>query len=120
MNTTTQRILLSSLALAFIFFGTVAFTSEKTPPPSGYRYLTVRTIEVINGMWDSKIVIIDENGDTEEIALDKFRSKNFTDNSKKIHEVLNQMAARGYRCVSSGSGNGDALIISTYMFEKTQ
>jgi hypothetical protein len=30
------------------------------------------------------------------------------------------MAARGYRCVSSGSGNGDALIISTYMFEKTQ
>lgn len=112
MKTRFKLLILLSAILSFFTLSSF-FTQQ-----SGNKYLTIRTIEVINGIWDSKIVIMFEDGKVEEIELEKFRSRNFTDNSKKIHDALNYVAGKGYTLISSSSGNGDAVIITSFIFTK--
>lgn len=86
------------------------------PSVSGNKYATIRVLEAYTG--DSRIVTIYEDGKVEEIELEHFRQKNFTDNSKKIHDAINAVANKGYQLVSSSSGSGDATIITSFVFTK--
>jgi hypothetical protein len=86
--------------------------------PINSGIVTVRTLEVANGIWDSKICIVYEDGNTEEIELQKFRDHTFNPNSVKINEVLNKLIWKGYTLVSASSGNGDAVITNTFIFKK--
>jgi hypothetical protein len=110
----TKRAILTLSAAAL----TILLLSSFLKPSAQGKYLTVRTIEVFNGIWDSKIVILYEDGKVEEIELEKFRSRNFTDNSKKIHDAINAVANKGYTLISSSSGTGDAVIISSFIFTR--
>jgi hypothetical protein len=101
-----------SIALLSIFLLS-SFLTEHAPQ----KFLTIRTIEETNGV-DSKIIILYEDGRSKEVELEKFHAKNFKSNSKKIHDVVNGIASQGYSLVSHSCGNGDVLIIGTYLFVK--
>lgn len=105
------------IQLAVVAVSIFILTSFVNLPTSG-GLVTVRTIEVANGIWDSKICIVYEDGKTEEIELQKFRDHTFAPNSIKISEVLNKLIGKGYTLVSASSGNGDAVITNTFLFKK--
>ncbi len=114
MKTTTSKLLAAAITLVLIVFVASAFKRTGT----GNKYLTIRTIEVFNGLWDSKIVTLYEDGKIEEIELEKFRSRNFSENSKKINDAINNAANKGYTLVSSGGGAGDGVITNSFIFVK--
>lgn len=87
-------------------------------PQSNEGFVTVRTIEISNGLFDSKICIVYADGTTEEIELEKFRDRSFGPNTAKINEVLNRLRAKGYTLVSASSGNGDGILTNMYVFKK--
>ena len=105
------------IQLALIAISLFILTSFVTKQTNG-GYVIVRTLEVANGIWDSKICIVYEDGKTEEIELQKFRDRTFTPNSIKINEEINKLIGKGYTLVSASSGNGDAVITNTFIFKK--
>ena len=110
--TKNRKIQLALIALALFIL-----TSFATQQTKG-SIITVRTIEVANGIWDSKICIVYEDGRTEDIELQKFRDHTFNPNSVKISEVLNRLNGKGYKLISASSGNGDAVLTNTFLFQK--
>ena len=110
---TKKRIILLALIATSLFI----LTSFVTPQTDG-GLVTVRTLEVSNGIWDSKICIVYEDGKTEDVVLQKFRDHTFNPNTVKINEVLNKLIGKGYKLVSSSSGNGDAILTNTFLFQK--
>lgn len=113
-----KTILNSKLAIAGLAIISFIFLSSfyKNETPGGF--LTVRTFEVSNGIWDSKIIIINENDKVQEIELEKFRNSTITPNSIKIHQTLNSIIKQGYSLVSNTGGTGDAVVYNTYIFTK--
>lgn len=111
---TNQIILISSVAVLLLFI-----LSSFRDQASGPKYLTVKTIEFWSGVYDSKITVVDENGRAEEFELEKLRSKNLSDNVKKINTVLNALSQKGYALVNStSSGWGQDGVLNTFIFEK--
>ncbi len=107
-----RKIQLALVAISLLIL--TSFVSQQT----NGGLVTVRTLEVSNGIWDSKICIVYEDGKTEEIELQKFRDHTFSPNSAKINDVLNTLIGKGYSLVSASSGNGDAVITNTFIFKK--
>ncbi len=105
------------IQLALVAISLLILTSFVSQQANG-GLVTVRTLEVANGIWDSKICIVYEDGKTEEIELQKFRDHTFSPNSAKINDVLNMLIGKGYSLVSASSGNGDAIITNTFIFKK--
>ena len=105
------------IQLALIALSLFILTSFVTQQTNG-GLVTVRTIEVANGIWDSKICIVYEDGKTEDIELQKFRDHTFNPNSVKINEVLNKLIGKGYKLISASSGNGDAVLTNIFLFQK--
>lgn len=110
--TKNRKIQLALIALALFIL--TSFVTQQTKG----SIITVRTIEVANGIWDSKICIVYEDGRTEDIELQKFRDHTFNPNSVKISEVLNRLNGKGYKLISASSGNGDAVLTNTFLFQK--
>jgi len=110
--TKNRKIQLALVAISLFIL--TSFVSQQT----NGGFVTVRTLEVASGIWDSKICIVYEDGKTEEIALEKFRDRTFGPNSVKINEVLNKLIGKGYSLVSASSVNGDAVITNTFIFKK--
>jgi hypothetical protein len=97
----------------------VVLLSSFLPGEGTTRYLTVRTIEFYAGMFDSKIVVVDENGDIKEHDLEKMRSKTLGENARRINTVLNDLSKKGYELVSSSaSGFGTDGLVNLYIFKK--
>lgn len=107
-----RKIQLALVAISLLIL--TSFVSQQT----NGGLVTVRTLEVSSGIWDSKICIVYEDGKTEEIELEKFRDHTFSPNSAKINDVLNKLLGKGYSLVSASSGNGDAVITNTFIFKK--
>lgn len=107
-----RKIQLALIAISLLIL--TSFVSQQT----NGGLVTVRTLEVSNGIWDSKICIVYEDGKTEEIELQKFRDHTFSPNSAKINDVLNMLIGKGYSLVSASSGNGDAIMTNTFIFKK--
>jgi hypothetical protein len=73
---TLYIILLGIIGLTFFSFT----KSQETPR----KFMTVRTFEYLNGLYDSKIVISYDDGKTEEIELPRLKSSNMAENTKKL------------------------------------
>ena len=78
------------------------------------NYATMRTIESAIGNF-SKIMIVYEDGKTEEIALERSATTNLLNNAIVINNTINTISSKGYELVSS-HGIGDQ--VSTYTFVK--
>lgn len=78
------------------------------------NYATMRTIESALGNF-SKIMIVYEDGKTEEIALERSTTNNLLNNAIVINNTINAISSKGYELVSS-HGIGDQ--VSTYTFVK--
>jgi hypothetical protein len=107
----------------FIFIGIVAFAaglcaifslSSFTSQADGPQYTTMKVLEY-SAIYDPRILIVYENGKTEEIDLEKPKnSGNITNNVRKINETLNKLSKKGYH-LHSFTGE---LNFATYLFEK--
>jgi hypothetical protein len=105
-------IILAALAVVLILSSFYSGENET-------KYLTVRTIEFYGGVFDSKIVIVDENGTIQEKDLEKMRSKTLGENARRINEVLNNLSSKGYSLASSSaSGFGTDGLVNLYIFQK--
>lgn len=63
----------------------------------------MRTWEVNDGA--GKIVIVYEDGKSEEIILEKLHAKTFVANAIKINQAINGIANKGYELVTYGRGD---------------
>lgn len=105
------------LIILITLSGFLIFSSFLTPQTQN-KFLTVKSVESLSGLIDSFILIIDENGKTEEIELEKFRAKNITSNALKLSEIINNKGAKGYELVTATSSGDQYIIVNTYIFVK--
>jgi hypothetical protein len=110
MKTTTSKLLVATSAIILIIFLAPSF---KTPQTSGNKYLVMRAYEAAMG-GGSKIVIVYEDGKTEEQDLDVLKPGNYSPNAVKLAQAINGIANKGYELVSSSSGDYQG----TYLFTK--
>ena len=110
-NTLIKTI--SGLAILLV----MSWPSNAGAQTSG-KFLTLRTLEVVDDNYQGKIVIIDEEGKTTEIKLLKFKPGIFTENSKRIHDAINDVVGKGYKMVGSSGGAGAVFLVTTYIFQK--
>lgn len=82
------------------------------------KFLTVRTLETVDDNYQGKIVILDEEGEMKEIKLLKFKPGIFAENSKRIHDAINEVVGKGYKMVGSSGGAGQIFLVTTYLFQK--
>jgi len=99
------------ISLSAILLVCLAFSNHTNEQKN---YATMRTIESALGNF-SKIMIVYEDGKTEEIVLERSASTNWLNNSIVINNTINAISNKGYELVSS-HGLGDQ--VSTYTFVK--
>ncbi|WP_018343857.1 hypothetical protein [Cytophaga aurantiaca] len=104
--------ILASIAVMAVMFG---FTNKAK---SNGGILTMRTSEVMNGLWDNSITIVDEEGKVEKIELKKLKMGDLSQNLIIINENLNKIKSKGYKLILSAEGGSEGLIMTTYTFEK--
>jgi hypothetical protein len=103
------------LGLTALFMNPASMNAQSTE-----KLLTIRTLEVIDDTYQGKIVIVDEDGKVTELKLLKFKPGVFAENSKRIHEAINDVLAKGYKMVGSSGGAGQIFLITTYLFQKEE
>lgn len=110
---TTHKLITGTLA----FIGIIMLSSFLNPDPAN-KFLTVKSVEIPNGLYDSYIVTIDENGKTEEVELEKFRPRNIISNAVKLSDIINKVANKGYELHSFTSTSDATFMVNTYLFIK--
>jgi hypothetical protein len=105
--------------LVIVAISAVILLSSFLPGEGATKYLTVRSIEFYGGIFDSKIVVVDEKGSIEEYELEKMRSKTLGENAKRINKVLNDLSMNGYELINcSAAGFGTDGLVNLYLFRK--
>ena len=118
-----KRGIISLIVIAVIILAGVTLTAfnsapgEGPNPEAGDGYVVVKATEIY-GTKPSSLVIIYEDGNIEEIQLNKLDAKKMGVNLLIIQNKLNEIKGKGYKLVSSHGGNSDNIICSTYIFEK--
>jgi uncharacterized membrane protein YcaP (DUF421 family) len=101
-------------AIALLLVVSTLVLSAFAPQEAHSKYITMKTFEY-EAIFESKIVIVYENGQMEEFDLEKAKKQaNIINNMRKINETFNTLGKKGYRLVSS-SGEMTSM---TYVFEK--
>ncbi len=112
---TTYSILITVCAVIGFFL----FNSFKTEPDTiAGRYLTLKVVEQPGLAANSFMIVVDENGKTEEMLFDKFKVDNITPNTIKINTMVNDIAKKGYDLFGMSSNSIGGLLIDTYTFVK--
>jgi hypothetical protein len=101
-------ITITSLLLSFVHNADEQAENEEI--------LIMRVVEASVGT-NGSICIVDENGKSEKIELEKI-SKDVTLNMVKINNALNDIAGRGYKLVSTAGGGDNYCVMTTYIFVK--
>ncbi len=109
----TKHILLAAAIIAGFFIFS-SFSQQE----QGNKYLLVKSVECSNGLIDSYILTIDENGKTELLELEKFRPRNIAANALKLNDIMNKVAAKGYELHSTTAIGEAAFSIKDYYFIK--
>lgn len=71
-----------------------------------------------SGYLQAKIIIVYEDGRSEEIGLQPYSEKTETDNLKKINEVINQLKSKGYFLISQSTTGEQGALVTDYSFLK--
>lgn len=104
--------------VSIILIGVLIITTGFKPEDINKKYLSMRVIELSVGS-KSKIVIINENNEKEEIVLKSIKKEPLI-NLETINQTINSISAKGYTLVSSSSGGDNYVIFSNYVFEKNE
>jgi hypothetical protein len=110
MKLQTPQVMRTVLFLALVIIISSAFISQQS---TKNKYLTMRTYQAAVGN-GSKILIVYEDGRSEEIELEKYTVSNFLPNTIKINNALNDLSKGGYELVSVTG----AELVSLYTFVK--
>ena len=94
------------------------FWSFRTKTEGPKSLLTMRTSEVMNGLWDNSITIVSEDSKVEKIELKRLKMGDLSQNLVLINENLNKITAKGYRLIATAEGGAEGIIMTTYTFEK--
>lgn len=107
----------SKLTISIIAIcGILLLSSFLNQQAKGNKYLLMRVFEMPKGHpFDSKIIVVYEDGRTEEIQLERSKADNTVIVAKKINETINTIAERGYELVTITSNGGQSY---TYNFVK--
>lgn len=114
MKTKTTYSVIITLSVVIVFF---LFNSFR-PDASYAKYLTLKVVEQPGLMANSFMVIVDEDGKTEEILFEKLKIDNITPNTIKVTEKVNTIAKLGYEVIGVTSNSTGGLLIDTYTFLK--
>lgn len=109
-------VFVAILSLTFTLSSFVTNTNIYKENSEGY--LMVRVYESAAKHPESKIVIINEEGTVENIALQMWSAKSLETNFKTIHTELSKIKDQGYTLISTSGGPNSYGIITTYIFEK--
>ena len=105
-------------ALLLMIIIVMAFAAFKpAPQPAVNKYATLTFWEPPNSLYKSEIIIIYEDGKTEEIDLTMAKNtKTAVENTQKLNETINTVCNKGYKivCVTSRAGG----FLTTYTLEK--
>ena len=114
------KILLPALLLLFCVNASYA----QSKPQAGYATMRVfdcnKGVGMGVGYLQSRIYIVYETGETEEIELLSFSEKTEIENLKKINAALNKLRVMGYFLLSQSTTGEQGSIISEYTFLKQQ
>jgi hypothetical protein len=114
MKNSKNNLLFIAL-LAIGSFMTLGFSGNE---PDNEEIITVRTTEVLSGVWDNSMTTVYANGEVEKVELEKLKFRNLSTNLTTVNKHLNSLASKGYKLISVAGGNGDGIIVTTYTFGK--
>lgn len=66
----------------------------------------------------SKMVIVYEDGKTEEFFMDQFKPSTFAKNTKVLNDMINDFIVKGYQLESANNSASSEGIFGTYLFSK--
>ena len=88
----------------------------------GYALMRVfdcnKAVGLGTGYITARILIVYEDGKTEEVELQHYSEKTELDNLKKVNEVLNKMKAAGYFLIAQSTTGDQGALITDYTFMK--
>ena len=106
----------------FVGFFLMAFAIGFGQKPGGYASMRVfdanRSVSLGTGFSGSKILIVYEDGNTEEIALLPYTDKNVIENMKRVNKTINLMREKGYFLITQYTTGEQGNLISDYTFLK--
>jgi hypothetical protein len=107
---------------ALVLFGAGLLKAQT--PQAGYATMRVfdcnKGVGMGVGYLQSRIYIVYDNGETEEIELLSFSEKTEIENLKRINAALNKLRVKGYFLLSQSTTGEQGSIISEYTFLKQQ
>ena len=110
------KTIISIAVIAIISCLLVSFKSLQQSPK---KFVMVRIIELPPAnLYASKMVIVYEDGKTEEYVLDQFKSNTLAKNTKTINDMINDFIVKGYQLENANSNLTDGGLFSTYLFSK--
>lgn len=115
MKTKTTYSLLITVCAVIGFF---LFNAFKPDSGNANKYLTLKVVEQPGLAANSFMVVVDENGKTEEVLFDKFKIDNITPNTIKVNTMVNDISQKGYDLFQMSSNSIGGLLIDTYTFTK--
>lgn len=105
------------VALIALLVSTAAYSQN-----GGYATMRVydcnKSVSMGTGFIAAKIIIVYEDGKTEDVELLPYNEKNATENLRRITATLNAMKAKGYFLISQDTSGEQGAIISDYTFLK--
>lgn len=113
-KTTYSLIITVCAVIGFFLFNSFKPESDIT----NGKYLTLKVVEQPGLAANSFMVVVDENGKTEEVLFDKFKIDNITPNTIKVNTMVNDISKRGYDLFQMSSNSIGGLLIDTYTFTK--
>lgn len=88
----------------------------------GYATMRVfdcnKSVSMGTGFISAKIIIVYEDGKSEEVELLPYNEKNALENLKRITATLNALKAKGYFLISQDTSGEQGAILSDYTFLK--
>jgi hypothetical protein len=100
----------------------VAFSIGYSQKPGGYASMRVfdanRSVSLGTGFSGSKILIVYEDGTTEEIPLLPYSEKNVIENMKRVNKTINQLREKGYFLITQYTTGEQGNLLSDYTFLK--
>ncbi len=105
------------VAIIAMLISTAAYSQN-----GGYAVMRVydcnKSVSMGTGFIAAKIIIIYEDGKSEEVELLPYNEKNATENLRRITATLNAMKAKGYFLISQDTSGEQGAIVSDYTFLK--
>ena len=113
-----RNILLKlNVLLVVLFLSGQAITTQADNSVNKYATMRVYETSINSGLAkSSKIIIVYENGQVEEVKLEGMRLTNSNENIKIINAKVNELATKGYELISV-TGYGNDINITTYTFK---